>query len=172
MTNWVTSDLHLHHKRIIEFCPETRPYKDLHEMHESFRNAWLSSVSVQDTVYILGDVSFGSLSKTLEIFEGLRGRAVVIQGNHDDPRMLQMFQDKHMYHETVICMTKICMFHFPIQSWHRKERGSVHLHGHTHGKGQDLPRRRDIGVDATGHWLTNADRLVAEMVSHPFKEER
>jgi calcineurin-like phosphoesterase family protein len=172
MTNWVTSDLHLWHKRIIEFCPKTRPYDTLEDMHESFRDTWLKTVTAQDTVYILGDVSFGSFNKTKEVFEGLLGRIVVIQGNHDDPRMLKAFSEVHAYHETVISMTKVCMFHFPIQAWHRKERGSVHLHGHMHGNGQDLTRRRDVGKDATGKWLTNADLLVSEIASQTFKEER
>ena len=168
MTNWITSDLHLFHKRIIEFCPDTRPYADIQDMHDSFKHYWSNTVSAEDTVYILGDVSFGSKANTENIFKHLAGKVVIVRGNHDEPKMLSSFQEVHSYHEVIIQMTRVCMFHFPIHSWHRKERGAIHLHGHTHGKGTDLARRKDIGVDATGKWLTNLDELVLDIVKHPL----
>lgn len=172
MTNWITSDLHLFHKRIIEFCPETRRYDDLEDMHDSFRIYWQNTVGSEDRVFILGDVSFGSKKNTAKLFSGLPGRIVIVKGNHDDLKMLSVFESVHDYLEVTIEMTKVCMFHFPIEAWHRKEKGSVHVHGHMHGRGLDLARRKDIGIDATGKWLTNLDNLVLEMLAQSFEAKR
>ena len=170
MTNWISSDTHLFHKNIIEYCD--RPFPDLERMHENFRATWLNCVDKDDNVYLLGDISFGSRANTQKVFADLPGKITVIKGNHDNFKMLSSFETVLDYHETIIEMTRVCMFHFPMQSWHRKERGSVHVHGHMHGRGQDLPRRKDIGVDATKKWLTNLDELVLEMVKQPFIAER
>lgn len=168
MTNWVTSDLHLHHKKILDFCSSTRPYADLAAMHDSFRKAWQERVEPEDVVYILGDVSFGSKKQTAKVFEDLAGKIVIIKGNHDNSKMLSAFDVVLPYHEVIIEMTRVCMFHFPIASWHKKEHGSVHVHGHMHGTGQDDCRRKDVGVDATRLWLTDLDKLVLKMLEEPY----
>lgn len=78
---YVTSDLHFGHKNIIKF--ENRPYKDVEEMTEGLINNWNSVVTANDLVYILGDFSFMGKRKTEEVLKRLRGKKILIKGNHD-----------------------------------------------------------------------------------------
>ena len=47
---------------------------------------------------------------------------------------------------------KVVMCHYPMVTWNQKPRGSVMLHGHSHGKlddynAQSMDLRFDIGID-------------------------
>ncbi|MEM2175179.1 MAG: metallophosphoesterase family protein, partial [Candidatus Micrarchaeia archaeon] len=44
---------------------------------------WNSQVAPGDTVYVLGDLTFGNFSQTQQIISSLNGRIVLIRGNHD-----------------------------------------------------------------------------------------
>ena len=79
---FVTSDLHFYHKRIMDFCPETRPWNSLDEMHEYLIDHWNSNVSPDDVVFDLGDFSFGNKEQTLYTLSQLNGNIVHIYGNH------------------------------------------------------------------------------------------
>jgi len=37
--------------------------------------------------------------------------------------------------------------HYPFRRWKGMDRGSVNLHGHSHGRLKPLPRQFDVGVD-------------------------
>jgi len=41
----------------------------------------------------------------------------------------------------------VCLFHFPMQVWHKQHYGSYHLHGHCHGTFQGNGRILDVGLD-------------------------
>lgn len=80
---YFTSDLHLYHKNILEFCKDSRPFNDLDAMHEALRNHWNGLVTSDDTVYILGDITFGDIQETIEYLNSLNGKKILIYGNHD-----------------------------------------------------------------------------------------
>ena len=62
---YFTSDLHLYHKNVLTYSKVTRPFDDLESMHNALKTRWNSLVTFDDTVYILGDISFGEIQETI-----------------------------------------------------------------------------------------------------------
>jgi calcineurin-like phosphoesterase family protein len=87
---WFTSDLHLGHDKIIDFCE--RPYPYPKEMDESLIWIWNQLVDYNDMVYVLGDVSFHRPSTGVSQLSRLKGRKILIQGNHDNWSLTQYQQ--------------------------------------------------------------------------------
>ena len=62
-----TSDLHFSHKNIAKFCPAFRPATNhLEELDEFMIARWNETVSPEDVVYNLGDVSFAREFRQVE----------------------------------------------------------------------------------------------------------
>jgi len=150
-----SSDSHFHHKKILEYCPN-RKGSTVEEMNELLVQAWNDKVRPEDTVYHLGDVSFGKYINTLEILKRLNGKIHLILGNHDkgmkEGAIPQRFASIQEYKTIKLDEKHIVLFHFPIESWDRQSYGSIHLHGHTHNSTShgDVPKmfnRMDAGVD-------------------------
>lgn len=151
---FVTSDLHFYHKRIMDFCPETRPWNSLDEMHESLISHWNSKVSQEDIVFHLGDFSFGNKEQTLYILSKLNGNIVHIYGNHAKVLRDQIKVTGYDYLEIKYNKTHIVMNHYPQYVWNRSHYGSIMLFGHCHNSFQGQGRMIDVGWDAHGKILT------------------
>ncbi len=93
MNYWFTSDLHLGHGAIIEYC--NRPFKDSFDMNDRIIHNWNQRVKKEDVVFHIGDFCFKhSLSvtklleqkplKAKEWEEKLNGKIIFIKGNHDN----------------------------------------------------------------------------------------
>ncbi|WP_455190555.1 metallophosphoesterase [Eubacterium ramulus] len=95
------SDLHLFHENAIKF--DHRPFASIQEMHEVILKNWNDRVTNGDFVYILGDVSLRGKNEDLIAFVAcLKGRKVLIRGNHDDVsdyRYQQLFTEICDYKE-------------------------------------------------------------------------
>lgn len=154
---WWTSDLHFYHKKIQEFCPETRQGDTLEEMNELIIQNWNKNVKPHDTIWHLGDFSFGTAQQTIDILMRLNGRKRFLRGNHDKqldnlPKDLGLLESYKPYQHATIGSDKFVLFHFPIESWDRKHYGSYHLHGHMHGDTSNgsvriIKNRFDVGID-------------------------
>lgn len=81
MNIWFTSDLHIGHEKIIEFCG--RPFPNTTVMNMELVRRWNSVVMPDDKVYVLGDLAMGKLSASLAIASTLSGRKYLVPGNHD-----------------------------------------------------------------------------------------
>ncbi len=172
MTVWVTSDLHFYHKNILNFCKDTRPYTDVDDMNDSIVTTWNYNVHPDDTVYILGDVSFANSVKTAAILARLNGTKILIKGNHDTKlvdkaEFNHFFVNIHDYLELNYEGFKIVMFHFPILEWANCHHGSILLHGHLHGAKSGLEKYKafDVGLDATGNVVTKLDDLIEKSLT-------
>ena len=79
------ADTHFGHGDIIEY--EKRPFGSVDEMDREMITRWNSVVSDDDTVYVVGDFSFydvsGDCAKTAAICSQLKGKKILIKGNHD-----------------------------------------------------------------------------------------
>lgn len=146
-----TSDNHFFHKAILRLCENTRKGSDVTEMGELMIQKWNDTVGIADTVYMLGDFSFGDARETRKILERLHGRLHLIQGNHDywiDDSTSVFFESIQQYKQITFDKHKIIMFHFPIYAWNSMAHGSIHLYGHVHGD-TDIPgKAMDVGIDA------------------------
>lgn len=76
-----TSDLHFGHANIISYTG--RPFTTTDQMNTALVEVWNSTVSAEDTVYVLGDVALGKLEESLTHINLLAGRKILIPGNHD-----------------------------------------------------------------------------------------
>lgn len=79
--NWFTSDLHLNHEKIRDYC--SRPFSSTEEMNEALVVRWNNRVGYGDTVYVVGDVFLGRPEDAAPIVKSLKGHKVLIRGNHD-----------------------------------------------------------------------------------------
>ena len=141
--NYYISDMHL-------FCKsqtqegrlnfDNRPFKNTEEMHQHFLREWNSEITNGDTVYILGDMSLrGRNDKLIALVAQLKGKKVLIKGNHDDLsdyRYKQLFHEIYDYKEISDCFGgkayKLVLSHYPILFWNGQHKGTILLYGHTH----------------------------------------
>ena len=148
---FVTSDLHFFHKNILKFCNDSRPYENVEDMNEGIISHWNSIVGENDVVLHLGDFSFKGKEATEEILERLNGHIVFILGNHCKVlRSSIKGLTTYDYLEFRFNGVKVCCSHYPFASWNQQGRGSVMLHGHTHGSYQGDGRIVDVGFDNWG----------------------
>lgn len=134
---WVTSDTHFNHKNILLFESKVRDFSSVDEMNEVIINNWNKVVQPQDTIYILGDMFMGPLEGIDKIMVRLKGRKILIRGNHDtNPRLEKLKLYCEEIHDLYTLKHKgstFVMCHYPIREWAEKEKGSIHLYGHIHG---------------------------------------
>lgn len=154
---WITSDLHFHHKGVLSFQKETRPFKDVDDMNESLIKEWNSLVKPKDFIFHLGDFSFKCKEETSKVLEQLNGKKILLFGNHDKTLRKQFRVGEYDivylsdYIEVRIDEVKICMSHFPMVCHNQSGRGSIMLHGHCHGSYQGKGRTVDVGYDKYGN---------------------
>ena len=81
MNTFFTADTHFGHKNIIKYC--NRPFASLDEMNETLIENWNKVVSLEDTVYILGDFAYCSKTSVEDFLKRLNGEKHLISGNHE-----------------------------------------------------------------------------------------
>lgn len=130
---WVYSDPHFYHKNIVKFTnfdgSPVRPWDDVEEMNEDMIRWYNEMVDEGDRVYILGDVAF-SPQLLRRAASRLKGRKVLVPGNHDPKRMskyIDLFDDIRGY----VQRDGWIMSHIPIHP-HCMGRWKVNIHGHLH----------------------------------------
>lgn len=80
--DYLTSDLHLDHGNIIEYC--NRPFDSVEDMNEVLVENWNSIIDTGDEVLFGGDLTISSnTADLLDWFDRLNGNLVFIIGNHD-----------------------------------------------------------------------------------------
>lgn len=175
------SDLHFGHSNIIRY--DNRPFKTVEEMDNTLIKNWNRVVSDEDTVYILGDISWHDEDKTFEIFQQLKGIKVLIKGNHDNikrsSKLAKCFTSIQDYVELYLDKkNKVIMSHYPMPFWNGQFRNTVHLYGHVHNSHQwnmceswieearqlqDIPMRM-YNVGCMMPWMSYTPRTLEEII--------
>ena len=75
---------------------DQRPFSTVEEMEHVLINNWNSTVTNQDTVYILGDFCWGKETDWIRILDKLNGNKVLIRGNHDIKDMSDKLKNKFL----------------------------------------------------------------------------
>lgn len=174
---FVTSDTHFGHANIIRYC--NRPFVDVSAMNESLVERWNAVVGPDDIVYHLGDFAFLPIQEIRALIPRLNGHMKLVPGNHDkqmkkinsgDSMQLgtHLFEMMPAIYDFEWDGTKYVMCHFPMEHWEGRDKGTIHLHGHTHGNTGKHPTsliagRYDIGVDVYGGPI----RLSLESLNNP-----
>lgn len=182
---WFTSDLHFFHDRILEFHPKRKELfgEDIEKAKEKMILLWNSRVNKKDTVYILGDLSFGDVEQKRKLFQRLNGNKVLILGNHDKISDHLKCYFNHITQIKNITFKKslynflhrdleVIMCHFPLLTWEHMEKNSVMIHGHCHGKIDKINKdakvlRVDVGLDSK---FANYDLVSLEKLANYFKK--
>ena len=142
---WLYSDPHFYQKTICEFKrpdgTKLRPWDTTEEMSEWMITEYNKLVSDIDRVYILGDIAMGrkALDKSLPF---LKGRKVLVKGNHDEDKLSyysQYFDDIRAY----VIKKGFILSHIPIHPSSVKRFG-VNIHGHLHSNSVELDNQPGI----------------------------
>lgn len=182
-----TSDTHFGHKNIVlgvTNWPEDirerscRKFETIEEMDEVLLERINETVKPGDTLYHLGDWSFGDFENILKYRRRINCRNVhLILGNHDHhiernrAGIRGAFSSVTPYLEISFNKEHIIMCHYPFKTWNRGHHGSWMLHGHCHGNlPLEVPLRRtiDAGVDTHDFYPYSFDELKEIMNSRDY----
>ena len=133
--NLYTADQHFGHKNVIRF--DHRPFIDIDEMDATLIKLWNERVSIDDTVYILGDICYRSNKFPSWYLRQLKGHKVLIIGNHDKVTLDD--KSSHKYLEDVQSIMdikdrqdRVVLCHYPMAEWPGFYRDAYHIYGHIH----------------------------------------
>lgn len=170
---YISSDLHFFHKAILKHTD--RPWKTIEEMNEALIDNWNKIVG-KGLIYILGDLAMISKQEDgtpvtkmyRRLMARLKGKKCLILGNHDgmSKELYDCFSEVHNgLLERRICGERVTMSHYPLLTWEGCARGSVALHGHSHGrlKYKDDYIRIDVGVDNWNYSPINYEVLKIDI---------
>lgn len=120
-----------------------RPFATLTEMNEVMIENWNRLIKPGDQVFHLGDVENTKSSKS-DFKDKLKGDVVYLYGDAD------YSIKRNCVYRTVIYMDITShLFHYPIEDWEDKRKGTYHFHCHTHSKiFKSGERRGNVSVDA------------------------
>lgn len=176
------SDTHFCSENIIKYC--NRPFANAHEMNEKLIEYWNQVVRAEDTVYHLGDFVMHESENIPPILERLNGHIILVRGNHDTRRKLEIisrYPDKVEVRDIAYIPYKGLFFiacHFPMTNEVFQDMvvtdnsEVVTVHGHVHDK---LPlwtpetHSFNVSADATRFMPVNINFLHA-MVRKHFEE--
>lgn len=93
---FLTSDLHFNHNK--DFVYEPRGFSSVTDMNEAIIQNWNAVVTIEDDVYLLGDVCLGGgsdevLRQNHKLIQSLKGKIHLIRGNHDSDTRMQMYSE-------------------------------------------------------------------------------
>ena len=148
---WVISDSHFCHKNIIKYC--NRPFETVEQMNLYLIEQWNKTVSESDEVLCLGDFCLAGARRVEEIGQALKGRKMLILGNHDGASM-NTYHNAGFYKISSYPIYKdgILFSHYPIT-----DTPVPNVHGHIHDKklcGVNRPTEMyfNVSVDVLPHW--------------------
>lgn len=157
---WFTSDLHYGHKNFVfgtsnwPCKTKCRQFQTVEDMNNHLINRINEFVMPQDVLIHLGDWSFGGKDNIPLARSRINCQSVVtLIGNHDehflkDESLHYNFTWVGHYNEFRKSKILICKFHYPMSVWHENNKGSFHLHGHSHHSFQNIGKSMDVGIDA------------------------
>ena len=129
---YAIADLHFNHKNIIEYCD--RPFSTVEQMNDYMIEQWNNTVSISDTIYLLGDVGFGNANELSQLINQLNGNKILIMGNHD--RRISKSHNKWLemgfdcVRKNPIQIKNYILSHEPQEILHDSINVNIHAHIH------------------------------------------
>lgn len=159
-----TADTHFGHGNIIAY--ENRPFGDAAEMDSELIRLWNETVSDGDTVYMLGDFSFYGKEETAAICKQLRGRKLLVRGNHDN-HSNQWYRDcgfAEVYDIPVIFAGFWMLSHEPLYINTNMPYGNIFGHVHSNPTYADASSNSCcVSVERTGYAPIEFDEVKRRM---------
>jgi calcineurin-like phosphoesterase family protein len=93
----------------------------------------------------------------------LHGRKHLVRGNNDPEATAreQGWVSVRDYTELALDGYALVLCHYPFRSWNGQHRGSINLHGHSHGRIKPIPRQLDVGSDVHAFAPVTLQQLLA-----------
>ena len=148
MTVFFTSDTHFGHAGALSLY--RRPFAGVAAMDQAMAARWNETVAPADEVWHLGDFSLRQKPEIVAAtLAGLNGVKHLVTGNNDAPATTALadWESVQPYAELTLGGVLLVLCHYPFRSWRGMAKGSLNLHGHSHGRMKPLPRQIDVGVD-------------------------
>lgn len=156
---WLTSDLHLCHDR--EWIYKPRGFNTVYEMNAAIVENWNNTVSMEDDVYILGDLMLNDNNEGLRLIKSLKGNIHIVLGNHDTDNRIGLYSQCWNVVEIENALRlkyngyHFFMTHYPCITANLEKESlkqcTINLFGHTHQQNnfyQDMPFMYHVGVDS------------------------
>ena len=167
---YYTSDPHFFHENMIRLC--SRPFQTVEEMNQVILERWNLTVGKNDIIYILGDFAmrYENLQDVYNLLTRLHGKKVLITGNHDklrkDIKFCKYFDYVKNYDEIVDNNRRVILFHYPMEDWNGRWRGSYHLYGHIHNSDKcihgHIENRFNVCSDVHNFTPITLDQLIEQ----------
>lgn len=146
-----TADTHIGHRSIIDHCLRPFGTGEIDPMNTHIINRINDTVTERDTLYHLGDVAWRP-KDFHDFLSQLRCQNIhLLKGNHDDKKAIKdaLATGRLKSAEHLVYLRaegfKFVLCHYSFRSW---RRDWLHLHGHSHGTLDRLPKSLDVGVDS------------------------
>lgn len=127
---WFTGCTHFGHANIIRLA--SRPFESVESMDAQLIERWNACVKEGDTVYHLGDFTWYKGAQAEAVRDKLNGKIILILGNHDPADAGSLFPTHNYLEIPNMGPDGVVLFHYPMEDWNGRWRGSIHLHAHTH----------------------------------------
>ena len=157
---YFTSDLHFYHDK--DFIWQARGFKSIDEMNAEIVRRWNEIITVNDYVYILGDLTLENVEEGLKLIAQLNGNLHIIRGNHETDKKVEKYLELpnvvtvefatiYKYKKAIFWLS-----HYPTITSNYDDdkpwaKHLVCLFGHTHQEQpfyNDNPYMFNVGMDA------------------------
>nr|WP_210319687.1 hydrolase [Rhizobium wenxiniae] len=131
---------------------DRRPFPDMASHDAAIVENWNVVVGQDDDIWHLGDFMSVKGGECAALLAKLNGRKHLIVGNNDPGtttgsdgwHSVQHYAEiREGGHHLILC-------HYAFRTWNQMGKGSINLHGHSHGRLKLAPRQFDVGVDSQG----------------------
>ena len=170
---YFTSDLHFGDELVLKY---RRAFADVEQMEKGLVARWNETVTDEDTVIIVGDLFGRGSEPRLDIIREMRGKKILVKGNHDISWLDKADKDELCEVFSEICElyrleqggVKIFFCHYPMISWEGSKLGSLlvcgHMHarpdGYEHDMFMSVPLALNSGVDLNGFAPVTMSKLI------------
>jgi calcineurin-like phosphoesterase family protein len=156
---YVVSDTHFDHTNIIRYC--NRGFGSVDDMNRTLMENWNDTIRKGDTVYFLGDLTYGKNSRGEEYWRRrLHGSVRYLRGNHDHKPCPEY---QYLDYEGRKFMLTHVPYSEPTKSW----KGWI-IHGHVHNNEMDVypfingqQKTINVSVELTGYKPVEMDYITA-----------
>jgi calcineurin-like phosphoesterase family protein len=157
---WFTADTHFGHAGALALY--LRPFASVAAMDAAMVSRWNAIVQPDDDVWHLGDFALRTSPEAADaLLRSLNGRKHLVTGNNDPPGIIALtsWSSVQAYAEITLGSTPLVLCHYAFRTWNGMAKGTLNLHGHSHGRLKPLPRQTDVGVDCWDFQPIAVDRL-------------
>ncbi|WP_032985261.1 hydrolase [Rhizobium leguminosarum] len=156
-----TGDTHFGDSRVLRI--DRRPFPDIVAHDVALIRNWNLIIGIDDEVWHLGDFMSSRAGDCDTLLDSLHGRKHLIVGNNDSEATTDAsgWSSVQHYKELTLDGYHLVLCHYAFRTWNKMGKGSINLHGHSHGRLKPVPRQFDVGVDARELQPVRLDALLS-----------